>query len=259
MLVVCNGMIRAGSTLQYNVVRGILEATGAGGGHGNFEHADESQEDLADSIPRDIIVVAKTHGVPPSMPGHLRDSLEGLRVCYIFRDLRDVAVSARRKFGWTYEQLMGHLDIAVHRYSVMREFRDQSNVLGQRYEDVTSDLPTTVRQCAEFVGLDIDDETRAHIAEDVSIPSAQAVMKTVRSQLEAGLLGLPPDRVREARRQMRSRSLLAYDSATQLHWNHISPNEGRSGTWREHLSAAHAAAIETRYRDYFDDAGYVVD
>jgi hypothetical protein len=259
MLVVCNGMVRGGSTLQYNLVRGIAVATGAGTGYGSFEHEEDSTEDLAHSVQSGVIRVAKTHGIPPSMPGHLQNHLEGFRVCYIYRDLRDVAVSMRAKFRWTDERLAQELDLSVQRYEVLRQYRDQPNVLWQRYEDTVVDLVAAVRECAEFIEVDVDDETVDQVAEDASVAKAKAVMKTVRDHVELQLLDLSPHALRKQRRQMRSRKFLAYDRATQLHWNHISPNEGRSGTWREHLSEEQVARIETRYAAWFDDAGYQVD
>ncbi len=258
MLVVCNGMIRAGSTLQYNLVRGILEAAGVGAGWGSFEHGEDSKEDLAHSISSDSIVAAKTHGIPPSMPPLLQSHHPGLRVCYVYRDLRDVAVSARHKFGFTGDRLVLQLDREVQAYNVMRTFHDHPHVLRQRYEDTIGDLTRAVRQCADFLRVAVDDETVARIVHDASITKAKSVMKRVRNEIEADLLKLPPASVREARREMRSRDMLAFDRKTQLHWNHISPNEGRSGTWREHLTESDVATIETRYREWFDDAGYPV-
>ena len=105
MLIVCNGMIRSGSTLQYNLIRLQVEATFSGKAEGfigkkelNSERLQFWQKDVA-------LHVIKSHDI---LPEWMR--AEGIKLVYIYRDIRDVAVSLKNKSGRTGDRLLAYSD-----------------------------------------------------------------------------------------------------------------------------------------------------
>ena len=83
----------------------------------------------------------------------------GIRISYIYRDIRDVAVSLIEKEGPGDERILGKLGDALTVYDELRTVRDSPHVLGQRYEDVVADRDAATREAADFLGLDIPPAT----------------------------------------------------------------------------------------------------
>ncbi|MAE32416.1 MAG: hypothetical protein CMO43_12650 [Verrucomicrobiales bacterium] len=119
MLVVCNGMPRAGSTLQWNLVCELAEATGYGAPIGATALDSISQDGVDAASRGERIYVVKQHDVWPGLIERVQRNEPGIRVCYIYRDLRDVAVSMQNKWSRTWEALLQALDEAVTAYEAL--------------------------------------------------------------------------------------------------------------------------------------------
>ena len=234
MLVLCNGMPRSGSTLQYNVVAGLVDAAGAGTAGGGIEDTGGTAEDLRTVAATDTMLVYKTHDVLPHVVPWLERGESGVFVCYIFRDLRDVAVSVREKHGPNDAEMFGLLDRAVAAYDTLVPLRESPHVLWQRYEDVIADPRTATLEAADLLGL-------------------------TRRAVEHSIAQAAPSEVRQIRRGMRDGSFSAADPDTHIHWNHVSRFGGASGVWRRELPKPLLATITDRYADWFASAGYDIE
>ena len=269
MLFICNGMTRSGSTLQYNLVRGIVEHHGVGEAHGFFQ---DTPDDLV-RIDRgwladDRVHVIKMHAYwQPDVswrPGH---PIKPTKRCHVFRDLRDVAASSYLKFPVSFEELLGILDEAIETDAKIR--RD-TNVLVQRYEDLVDDsvqccqalasfmeLPTTVKDLEHITAqcLREIESTLAQFPANLRSKHKESYRhaRTAKKLLEAmpaslkdflkklGLRGVS-DRFTTPRSQM--------DPHTLIHPDHFSPIRGKPGAWRNCFTALEQQTLIRRYANW---------
>ncbi len=259
MLVLCNGMARSGSTLQYNLVCDLVEAAGVGTGHGSTANDLGPGPDLRKVTAAAEVQVYKIHDALRGTVPWIAQGHDGVRICYIHRDLRDVAVSLREMQGAEDDRIVGVLDDAVLAYNELRPVRDSPYVLWQRYEDVVADVRGATEEIARFLKLEVPSNIIDEIADGCAIDSARQVMTQVRRLLEADLARADADEVRRVRKATRDRTEYWRDPVTLIHWNHISRHGGASGVWRTELPEPLLATIVERYAEWFADAGYASD
>jgi hypothetical protein len=260
-VLVCNGMNRAGSTLQYNLARSLVEKCGLGQGEGFILH--EQMEEY-----RPILQVwandsrwhvMKAHDLPPDAAA--LTTAGRMYVCYIYRDIRGVAASYKRVWQVEGDKLLAELDQAVAAYYEVNNLPQL--LLCQRYEAVLADLPGATRQVASFMGISPADELIEAIALECSAQAMQKVLQRLdwklRLQRYLGFYRRVLRRLRMARpkppaiagRKQR------IDQRTLLHPNHISGDGGAADSWRDSLSADEKALLTERYRVWLEEAGYL--
>jgi len=77
-------------------------------------------------------------------------SLNGyVKICYIYRDLRDVAASLKKKEKVNGKALITSLDAAI---AVYNKIKDIPNVLIQ-YENIVIDIAQAIKEVVLFLGL----------------------------------------------------------------------------------------------------------
>ncbi len=94
----CGGMLRAGSTLQYQIASELIERSGLGV---RSPYADPMSHEgaLQAAVPKGISRTFKSHALTPSIMERLADG--NAVALYSFRDLRDVIASQQQKNGWS--------------------------------------------------------------------------------------------------------------------------------------------------------------
>ncbi len=267
-MVMCNGMGRGGSTLQYNLTRRLVERCDAGVAHGYMvdgpTHAQHVAHETVCAWARDSqLHVTKAHE-PHSLLGDLMEA-GAARVCYIYRDLRDVALSRRTAFGERGDRLLSIIADHVEWHDELSRVRDQhpNAVVWQRYETVTADLPGAVREIAAALGLDPDDDVVRAVDAECGMAASQRTVDQNRKAVEETVEALREENPRLAGKFLRligrggQRQQLTQHGADLLHHNHISQHQGASA-WRDHLDAATRDAIETRFGGWLRGAGYDV-
>lgn len=266
MLVFCNGMIRAGSTLQYNYVRSIIEQSGRGRGIGFYSagQMEELQGRLEEWSRNAALSVIKSHDWSLWQKQLVEDG--HALVCYIYRDIRDVAVSAKRIFGYDNSALLARLDNAIQIYD---EISGLENSLVQKYETVVFNPHEAVAELGRFVSEELDRNVIERIVDDFSIDRVvkAAQQQKLRSQIGVRLLevlgglGLPTLArgmgVPVAWRLSLARRLTGSDARTQFHPGHVSRTQGMS-VWREELSNREIEELSDRYAAWLDMAGYEI-
>jgi hypothetical protein len=265
MLIVCNGMIRSGSTLQYNLVRYLVETTGLGKAKGYLrpEQLDRLKNQLEFwARDRDRLYVVKSHNMIPNYEFLLEQDL--VKICYTYRDIRDVAVSAKEKFTWYQEDMNFQFldDVIANYYSL----KGLPNILWQKYENMIFDLPGSVNSIANHLNLTPSEAIISYIVEECSLETS---WKRV-NQLQRG------QRLRQvARKLLRQTKLIepvkvmlensgipesiwrGYDSSlTLLQEGHISNTKGKVGRWKTELSSQQVQMLEERYGNWLLEAGY---
>ena len=267
MLVICNGMIRSGSTLQYNIARSIVEAMQSGKGEGwiSPDRLEEKRSEMMGWACDKAIHIVKSHVIPQYF-SELGDD-GAVRFCYIYRDIRDVAVSAKNKWGYEGDKLLEALDKAVATYYEIQSLRF---VLTQRYESVINDLSAMARGIVNFLGLNPTDELVNHVAEENSLEKAQQTAKNIahdfgkmtksvlmrmgrqlRAQEVLRIIGVP-----ESWRHSLRDALIFQDDRTLLHPDHISKNKGCVGIWRKELTEEEIRILSIRYEKWLRETGF---
>ncbi len=275
MLIVCNGMIRAGSTLQYNVVRSLIEKMRVGAGQGffhppNLSNFDEQIKRLAQDKRYHVI---KMHPIYPKSAEMLE--IGSMKICYIYRDIRDVALSVKRKFGYKGKALLKALDRAVSTYYEMKTLQ---GVLWQKYENAIRDLATSVREIADYLDLDPTENVIASVTKDCSLESALTgvenismnvkvkhfIYRNVKPHIDKQSKRVPAN-IKYILKNSGISSLVhyltspkyIYDKNTILHPDHISKDAGAEGAWRRGLDKQDSNAVTARYKGWLFDAGYI--
>ena len=245
MLVICNGMMRSGSTIQYNLARTLVARLDRGAGEGYLAEDEFSAlEARLDGWANDeVLHVVKMHAIHPRAA---EMSAGGrARICYVYRDIRDVAASAKRIWGYRGPKLLQSLEKAIESYDQLSAI---PNVLFQRYEELVGDLPRAAVELAQFLGLEAPRNVVGSVADECSIEHAKAIsggMKSASSPLWKRLA-----------QRLRLTQAKVYHPDTLLHPDHISNTNGSSGIWRQLLDREEREAIAGRYTEWLEKHGY---
>ncbi len=239
MLVVCCGMIRSGSTLQYNLVRGLVEATGSGRGLGFIGNPDRDDR-LCRWSQTSTWHVVKMHGLADWMLEE--QARKSIRFFFSHRDLRDVAASAKRKFGWPSPQIWQAIDAAI---GLQQRLEDIPEAEIHRYAELSADPSKSLASIAEFLGLPLGDRSKSRILSACSLNSAQEVQAAIRDIMSAKGVSISEDN-----------KASIFDQTTLLHHNHISPSGGKDDAWHHDLTTDDLRTIDGRYRQWQQNEGY---
>ena len=269
LLVVCNGMARGGSTLQYTLVRALLDATVGCAVHGdispNSNHVQfVPHENLFEWAASPDYHVVKIHTAHP----RAAELLEGGRAkfCYIYRDLRDVAVSRQAAFGERGAVLLASLRKSEGEYYHLRDLRHgfPDHFLWHRYEDTTGDLLGAVRDAATLLSLPLTDEIAATVAGACSVDAAKKACDDHRGRLVAKVQAVREENPRLAAEYLQAigrgtvtQSIMEIDNDSLLLYNHVSAHRGASGVWDKHLSPAARDEITAQHEQWLRETGYI--
>ena len=238
MIVISNGMLRSGSTLQYNVAACVLETAGAlkrGGFVGDFGKP-EVRAKLETLKAADGWTIIKTH--EPPLERAFYD--ERVRVLFSYRDVRDIAASIRKKWRYPFEQILSDIDAMIE---IERQFGDIPNVLVQSYNTLYHKLPEATRDIAEFLGIALTPKTLGAIAARNTLGTDGKV-----EAINSGLINS----------LYRLFGLRAYDDRTLLHHDHISSSRGRNGDWQNQFSPDEISTLNDRYINWLRAHSYLV-
>lgn len=263
MLIVCNGMIRSGSTLQYNLARSIVENMEIGKGCGYYDGKlyilDETQINKWIDIKWYYII--KTHELHPKIAKIAKSEQNNtVKICYIFRDIRDVAVSAKTKWGRKDDSLLVSLDKAIQIYYAMEEI---PNVFFQKYEDLVSNIYGGVKELSNFLEVNPSKEIIDKVVKECSLENMSSLSKSTKINFNEKLLvylkSKTPTKFKPLLRIfIDPKKFVKFDSRTLLHPNHISENRGAMGIWRTALAEHEKVMFTERYKTWLIEARYSV-
>lgn len=224
--VVCCGMIRSGSTLQYNLVHDLLAAAGKVRPLGYLTPGGP----VPDLMGGQEIALCKLHHFDPNIAKLLEEG-HGAGF-YCFRDLRDVAVSSMRKFNlsfqrlWEERWLQGAVENGERWLSV-------PHVYSATYVSLVRELKNETQRIAEWLSLEVPETTIIEVAQRNSF----AAIKERVARLS------PSER-------------LVYDPASLFHPSNL--HEGKIGGWKEVLTDAQVELIENSFEDWLNVRGYPI-
>jgi hypothetical protein len=204
MYVFCVGMLRSGSTWQYEVVSDLRERF-RGGRRGGVLTA----EWLAAFDPTAAAAAwesRKFHEGHPCLAEALAAG-QALAV-YSYRDLRDVTYSLVHKFSASFEDVVERKRLLHTCLENDRFWRSQPGVLCQRYEDTMADPAAGVRALAAHLGLRLPTQEVADLVARYSLAANKQRTAEMARQLQESGLDLAD-----------ASNTCHYDEHSLLHWN----------------------------------------
>ncbi|MGD0206460.1 MAG: sulfotransferase domain-containing protein [Verrucomicrobiota bacterium] len=268
-LVLCLGMSRAGSTLQYNLARTLVERLKAGSGLGFSLEEGELRRRVESIQDQHIVGVLKTYNRDLNWVSGWRGRVS---ILFIYRDLRDVYSSQKKKGRANLDD--SNLEDFITRTNsdldVIEKLRTTHRMLSQKYEEVFLDLGTAARQIADFLGLQANEDDVAVTRQLNTVDAALAeigrafsvrqrlvchINRFLRKQHQSGravasALGLKS----VVRMMIPSNDIVS--GGFMLHPDHISISRGQPGKWKEELPECVAGRIAECFEKWLEEHGY---
>jgi hypothetical protein len=258
MLINCNGMIRSGSTLQYNIIRSILDYSGMDYellGYLNSETIELEKKSLITYIHDDSkIYLLKTHD-------YTFLNNENTMTIYSFRDIRDVAASAKKIFLYENDVLVDAIGSAIEQ---QKKISKSKNILVLRYEAMMNSLEDTTTIICKFLNIECDNNCKGFVTTRNSIAAIQniqrrgAFVKKIKPRLLSLLTSIRFLKLIVNKKLITKvrHILYPHDSLTLIHNKHISDTAGSSGTWGVILSEYELNTISKKFGYWLKDNQY---
>ena len=233
--VFCAGMIRSGSTLQYQLASAIVERAEIGERMTYAPEAEFERVSREHACQSGRMLVFKAHVCTPALIEACAD--DGALVVYSYRDIRDVAVSSLRKFGKSFEELRdaGWLDQAIDDYY---KWCSLPTAMVSRYEEMRDDILGETARINRHLGAPLRIEEVEKIASGFTLETQKLRVEELKARVG---------------RQVGNQDIV-FDAKELLHHNHI--HTGEIGAWRRLLSAEQIAFLNERYKTWLVDAKY---
>jgi len=231
-LIICAGMPRAGSTLQYNLVRLLAERYLEGIAGGWVETYDAFAEKFPDygrpgAKPLRPLII-KTHQFDPRYAA-LVDPPGCGHTFHIYRDVRDALVSFTRRFG-------GTLDENIERWTARwvewaEHWSRLVNLTISRYEAIMREPHREAVRYGRALGIQVSDAEIDEIIEACSQP-----------------------RMRARSTALRTGQREEYDQEYLVHPGHVA--DGRWGRWQQDMTPAQREAVWSGAGLWLEEHGY---
>lgn len=233
-LVACGGMLRSGSTLQYNIASEIVELKGLGQ---REVWVDDHQKYFAEMDGKRTRVF-KSHRLSEELKQLIEDGHAKAIVSY--RDLRDAVASWQAK-NRTVLDVQAGMDFAESAVSMLRDWEDlgHDKVMVSQYETMISDIPREIEKTADFLDISLTKREIKKISNSVSVDKIQDRLSSLLSE----------DITRSGE--------LSWDTKTLVHLNHL--NGGGVGRFKNELSKELISEINHKYLPWLIRHGYNLD
>jgi hypothetical protein len=265
-IVVCTGLKRSGSTLQFNIAREIFNLKSSVKNIGFL-----SEPEVTTTIERIVKeknysstnYILKSHRIDIKT---LKSYSEYLKVIHIYRDLRDVYLSCKDKFNEELNHFIGQTPGLLNYYMKVESL---PFCLSQSYEEVYQKRQGII-DVASFLGFKLNKKEVDAIQNKVSLSSANSITSSfsIKNRILIILnncIPLIPTPIRGftgsvglnsfVRRKIIPQSI--YDSESLLHHDHISKRKGAIGTWKENLSDKEITSIQNNFEEWMNKKGYL--
>tara|TARA_B100000242_G_scaffold145628_1_gene103821 strand:+ start:15463 stop:16263 length:801 start_codon:yes stop_codon:yes gene_type:complete len=266
-------MLRSGSAFQFNLVCSLLEKTSSCIRHGRWErgyekYTNEQIEQWANDKKTFHVIKSGRH---PEEFFYAKKNLA--KILYINRDIRDIAVAAKFKWGLTGSDLIVMLDRAQSSYQDMIENKAFENdwCLHQKYENVFRNNYLAVKQMAKFLEVKPTKEIIKEVIEECSIDNMLKISKSKTLRLKEIILRFlgkvaniikkflpPPYNKTWKLRKYYLWLLPKVDERTVIAPNHIEPTKGVPGAWKDILTKEEIRKFNARYGEYLKKENYSI-
>ena len=229
-IIFCLGLKRSGSTLQYNLVRRVLEGNRCSYINLGYKTKEEISE-----------IDMKPHGADYLLVKCHEYDVQGFNenekyTFFIHRDIRDTYVSLRQKWGVGSDAITG---LVTSNREACNYAKDRGFMI-QRYEEIYTNQDMALDQIAKFLELECiyasdQDITESSLLRSVFSQVYLSLKKVVRARKH---LPLPISRLElQIKQFFQSRIFkLSVDPKSQIHPDHRSKNRGKPGAWKTELT-----------------------
>lgn len=235
MWLFCGGMYRSGSTLQFQIASEIVENKLIGK-RIEWTKPDRFFEIKSKYKNYHKYKVYKSHLLTVEIDKEfINNNALGI---YIYRDLRDVAISLMQKNNVSFEQVIKEktLDRAIEEYT---KWTSKKNVHVARYEDVINNLAQEISNIATFLKVEnMSLEQCAILANEFSLEKQQ---KRIETSINSNNL------INQKNNRFCPTSL--------LHTNHI--KDGAVGKWKNLLEENQYNYFIEHYGWFLKKTGYL--
>lgn len=248
-IIICLGRPRCGSTLQYNIVKSLLEQTIGVRCGGSFTEPEASK-----------IIEKESRGPESSGEGQkpylfkshyvdlktLHEYREKILILTIYRDYRDVFLSFKEKNNLYIEDFLENYKKWTPYF---KNIENKYAGLVQCYEAVYFDQEHAIREIGAALGCNLEKKTIVKTLSETSLSVMQKKSKKVPMWHKINYLGNEiihslPFRWRKGLSGItiirKFRSVLFNSNLeepnTLLHYNHISKFKGKPGSWKHGLN-----------------------
>jgi hypothetical protein len=229
-IILCLGLKRSGSTLQYNLVRRVLEGNRCSYVNLGYKSEEEISEINIKSFNTDYVLV-KCHAYDlQAFDGNKKYTL------FIHRDVRDMYISLREKWGVSSDAIDGFVVSCREACN----YAKNNGFLVQRYEEIYYNHDTALDQIAKFLELESiyasdQDITDSDLLRSVFSKVFLSLKKIARARKHLPLPMFHSEL--QIKRFFYSRILkLSIDPRSQIHPDHRSKTGGEPGAWMTELT-----------------------
>lgn len=237
MIILCGGMYRSGSTLQYNLVANLVENKQLGS---RVPYRDYQSDPDAFISGMDLnqlqYQILKIHELPAAAMPLIRE--KSAKCLSAYRDIRDVVASWQAKTKVRFSISSG-LEFARGAIKAFQKWEEagHADCLILKYEDTIKDVPSACLQIADFLNLAVSQTQVSEICHQCSVETISERLKNLKDY-----------------ELMRS-SGMAWDSHTLVHLDHL--NGGIVGRARKELDEGLLFALEDEFGEWLVTHGYV--
>jgi hypothetical protein len=254
MLVICIGLKRAASTLQYQLCRELLGINNSITDYGYT------------SFQRDIIKafnekngnkysIIKTHNYFDILKEY--DNRSDVLLLSSYRDLRDSSVSQMLAYKKTYAQLIKGkwLESEMNTFYKLKSI---NNILIQDYTKLTNDIENSILEIAAFLKINVDDVTLNNIIQNFSKEAQQQKIDNYNKTVKSNIVHIINKIVSSILPVsfLNRGIILNIDKSTSLHYNHINKNRIN---WESYYSNDQKKEIKSIIGDWLIEVGIEKD
>lgn len=227
----CGGMLRSGSTLQYNIAAEIVERSG----FGRRERWIDDHAEYFSTMQSEEAIVFKSHVLSPQI-SEIFAAQQGLSLVS-YRDIRDATASwqAKNRTVLTVEEAINFSDAAINQLKKWEEL-PVSWVFYSRYEDFHGSIKMEIEAIAHWLGILLEQDVVENIE---SLVSVESLSKLNYSGDES---------------EFTRSGHFVWNSKTLVHIDHL--NGGDVGRYQRELSAEVAGCLNDRHGEWLVDHGY---
>jgi len=267
MFVLCLGMRRSGSTLQYNLIRKCLSTHYDMEVHGTCNEPALSNlirnSDTADASTNDRIHLIKSHSIDTET---VKEHGERIAIYVTYRDLRDVYLSLKEKVNMPLNDYIAQCKDWLADYEELCEL---AQVRSYCYEEMYAEPRAALDSIQADFSLCLDEDKIEQIIHETSVTSALNV--THRFTWKDRILHrcnkvvyMLPRKLRKAAMRIQAIRYIRHkvlrsnleDSETLLHIDHISRFRGVPGSWRKALDPVESETISRTFGAWLERHGY---
>jgi len=252
MLVICVGLKRAASTLQYQICREVLsqKLELIDYGYTRFE------KDIQKAINNNSNGIIKTHHYYDIFQRY--DEKKDIKYLTSYRDLRESSISAMEAYNISYNKLISNkwFESEIDCYY---EFKKINNILFQEYNMLKNDLRNSIQQICDFLNITLSDESQSQLLNNFNRDAQLNKIMAYRRSNKFKVINIINNIFYKINPTSFLQRGILYniDKNTSLHHKHI--NVKNNINWKSYYSKEQQEIIKAIIGDWLIDAGYEED